>query len=213
MWPRPQGQPPMCTAHARPAVVLEALLPLLYPVAVGQAVCLAAGVEEPAAAVAEALLASPQLASALGGAVAAQLLPWLQRCRILSALLAGTAAPAPPSCSSGAAAAMGNLLAQLRLPPPWEALCSPPAACLPPSTAQRQRAQSGAGTQLSVRVGGRQWRVSVPPPAAPAQLLDLPPAYQVCVLLRWAAAWSMWGRCAWPVGWQTHQLGSAALHA
>ena len=172
---------PVAAVHWRPAALLQALLPLLYPVAVGQAAVLATGSERDVWQVAAALEASPPLASALERAVAAQLAPWLQRVAVLSALLTGAAAP---PAAAATPEAVGALLQQLRLPLPWEALRLPTARSLPaksPLPHLRKAALAAltpAGVSLSVPAAGATWTVAGLPPPGPPQLLQLPAEYQ-----------------------------------
>ncbi len=196
-----------CSSHRQPAAVLRALLALLHPAAAGQAVALATDSSRPVAEAAAAAASSPPLASALEGAAASQLLPWLQRARLLLALLSGSAPPPAPDVSSGSAGpASAALAAALGLPPLQAALRSPAAGALAPP-AGTPAWQLGSTMQLSVHAAQRQWAVVVPPlPPAP-KLLQLPASYQVsgrggerCRGV-WLLAWlrqSITRRCAMP---------------
>lgn len=188
-----------CSSHRQPAAVLRALLSLLHPVAAGQAVALATGSSHPVAQAATAAASSAPLASALEGAAASQLLPWLQRVCLLSALLSNAAPPPAPDVSSGSAGpAAASLAASLGLPLLQVALQSPAAGALAPP-AGTPVWQLPSTMQLSLHAAQRQWEVAVPPlPPAP-KLMQLPASYQV------RASGVCWGLychqliCLWPM--------------
>jgi hypothetical protein len=167
-----------CSSHLQPAAVLRALLALLHPVAAGQAVALATGSSRPAAEAAAAASSSPPLASALESAAGSQLLPWLQRARLLSALLSGSGPPPAPDFASPAGLAATAVASSLGLPPLAAVLQSPAAGALAPPAGPPVW-QLPSTMQLSVHAAQRQWAVAVPPlPPAP-KLLQLPTSYQV----------------------------------
>lgn len=199
-----------CAAHTQPGAVMQALTAVLYPAAAGQAVCLAVDGSAPVTEVMAAAATSPPLASALEGAVAAQLLPWLQRVSLLAALLAGGPAPASPAVQGGAAAAaVASLLQPLRLPAVAQALQHPAAGALAPALVPPPPCLPGApGTQLSMRAAQRQWEVAVRPPPGAARLLQLPASFQVS----WQAVRGRLGLGGWPGGDGAARRRSTASH-
>lgn len=170
-----------CSAHTQPAAVLQALLTVLYPAAAGQALCLAIGGGCALGDAVSAMAGSPPLASAVEGSVSSQLLPWLQRAALLSALLAGTPAPAPAETGTSAGAALSALLQRLHLPPLAEALQSAAAASLPASPPV-PGLPGPPGVQFSISAAGRHWTVVNRPPPVAAQLLQLPASFQAWYL-------------------------------